>query len=176
MDRPQKEQLVAEFKEIFQSSQSGILVNFQGVSVEALTTLRKALFAHGAKLRVVKNSLAKIASQGTSFEGLSGEFVQTRALVYGADDVVAQAKVMVAAAKDNDKLELVAGVLVTGDQAKVLNTSEISDLSLLPSREDLLVKILYLMNAPATNLVRTLNEVPSKFVRGLQAIADSKQS
>jgi len=176
MERPQKEQLVAEFQEIFNGSQSGILINFQGATVEALTGLRKSLFEHGGHLRVVKNSLAKIASQGTSFEALSDQFVQTRALVYGAEDAVAQAKVIVEAAKSDDNLEVIAGILVTGDQSKLLNTAEITDLSSLPSREELLVKILYLMNAPATNLVRTLNEVPAKFVRGLQAIADSKQS
>ncbi|OGH02166.1 MAG: 50S ribosomal protein L10 [Candidatus Lambdaproteobacteria bacterium RIFOXYD1_FULL_56_27] len=174
MDRSQKEQLVAEFGDIFKKAQSGVLVDYQGIGVESLTSLRKSLFAQGSRVRVIKNTLAKIASKGTPYEALSKEFVQTRAIVYTEKDAVSQAKVMTEAVKTNDKLKIVAGLLVTGGQGKLLSAKDVDALSKLPSREELLTKLLFVMNAPATNFVRTLNEVPTSFVRCVKAIAESK--
>ena len=174
MERSHKEALVAEFKEIFTSAQSGVLVDFQGMTVEELTKLRKSLFGGQGRFRVLKNRLAKIAAQGTPFEALAEDFSQTRAFVYSSVDPVATAKIMTKEAKTNEKLKLISGVLVTGDQSSKLTVAEIQDLGNLPSREELVAKLLYVLNAPITNFVRTLNEVPGSFVRTLQAVADSK--
>ena len=76
--------------------------------------------------------------------------------------------------KANDTLKLVAGLLVSGGKGEVLDSEGIKALSEMPSREGLLVKLLYVMNAPATNFVRVLSEVPGSFVRVVKAIADSK--
>lgn len=175
MHRSQKEQLVAEFQEIFNGAVSGVLVDFQGTTVESLTELRKKLNESGAKFRVLKNTLAKIAAKDTAYEELSKEFVHNRALVYSTEDPVAHAKVMNDFAKDHEQLKIVAGLLVTNEQGKFLDAKGVEALAKLPSREELLVKLLYLFNAPATNFARTLNEVPGKFVRTLAAIADSKK-
>lgn len=175
MDRATKETLVKEYNDVFSSALTGVLVDYKGLNVEQLTKLRKTLHEKNSKFRVLKNSLAKLASTGTPFERLAEQFVETRALVYTQDDVAAAAKVVSDAAKDNEKLKLIAGILVSGDKSEVLDLNGIKALGNLPSREELLVKLLYVMNAPVTNFVRTLNEVPGSFVRVLQAIADSKE-
>ncbi|MCP4753621.1 MAG: 50S ribosomal protein L10 [Proteobacteria bacterium] len=175
MDKSTKEQLVKEFNEIFAGSVTGLLVDYKGSTVEQLTNLRKTLYEKNSRFRVLKNSLAKLAVAGTPFEGLSDYFTQTRALVYSSDNPAGPAKIITEAVKKNENIKLIAGVLVSGDKGEVLDANGIKDLSNLPSKEDLLVKLLYVMNAPTTNFVRVLNEVPSSFVRVLQAIADSKE-
>jgi large subunit ribosomal protein L10 len=85
-----------------------------------------------------------------------------------------QAKVLSEAAKNIDNLKILVGILVGDSKTSILNTSEVEALSKLPSREELIVKLLFLMQAPATQFVRTLNAVPAKFVRTLAAIRDSK--
>ena len=175
MERSHKEELVAEFSEIFKNSQSAVLVNYQGLTVEELTAIRKNLWNKQAHMRVIKNSLAAIASKGTPFESLADDFVHTRALVYSDVDAVGAAKVVTDAAKKNDKLEVISGVLVTSGKGQKLDLSGIKELGDLPSKEELLAKLLYVMNAPLTNFVRTLNEVPASFVRTVQAVADSKK-
>ncbi len=175
MERSQKEALVAEFGEIFSSAQSGVLVDFQGLTVEQLTSLRKSLYAKNGSFRVIKNRLAKIAAKDTPFESLAGEFVQNRALVYSETDPVGTAKIMTEQAKSNEKLKIIAGLLVTEGQGHKLDLMAIKELGDLPSREELVAKLLFLLNAPITQFVRTLNEVPASFVRTLQAVAESKQ-
>lgn len=174
MDRSEKEALVQEYKEIFVNAPSGVLIDFQGLTVEQVTTLRKKLNEQHATMRVMKNSLAKIAAKGTHFEVLENDFVQSRAFVFSEEDPVAPAKIVADAAKDFEKLQLVSGALITGDKCDRLDAEGVKALGNMPSREELLVKLLFLMNAPATQFVRTINEVPAKFVRALSAIADSK--
>ncbi len=175
MDRATKELLVKEYTELFSSAVTGVLVDYKGLNVEELTELRKTLFEKGSRFRVLKNSLAKIAAAGTPFENLVDQFVETRALVYSKDDVAAPAKIVTDAAKKNEKIKLISGLLVSGDKGEVLDNQGVKALGNLPSKEELLTKLLFVMNAPITNLARTLNEVPAKFVRTLQAVADSKE-
>ena len=174
MDRSTKEALVKEYEDIFNSAVSGILVEYKGITVEPLTNLRNILFEKNSTFRVLKNSLAKIAVAGTPCEGLLEYFTETRAFVYSNKDITAPAKVISDEAKNNDKLTLVAGLLVSGKKSEVLDVEGIAALSRMPGREDLLVKLLYVMNGPVTNFVRVLNEVPSSLVRVIKAIADSK--
>ncbi len=175
MDRALKETLVKEYNEVFSSAKTGVLVDYKGTTVEELTNLRKSLYEKNSRFRVVKNSLAKLAAEGTPFESLSEHFTQTRALVFSDEDVAAPAKIISKAAKDNKKIKLIAGVLVSGEKGELLDADSVVELGDLPSREELLVQLLYLMNAPATNCVRVLNEIPCSFVRILQAVADSKE-
>lgn len=174
MDRSTKEELVEEYSNIFKNAVSGVLVDYKGITVEELTILRKALYGKNSKFRVIKNSLAKIAAKGTPCEELSEQFVDTRAFVYSDEDIAAPAKIISDEVKKNKKLSMVAGVLVSGEKSEVLDISGVEALSNMPTREDLLVKLLYVMNGPATGFVKVLNEVPASFVRTLSAIADSK--
>ncbi|MBU2514842.1 50S ribosomal protein L10 [bacterium] len=175
MDRTTKELMVEEYKKLFSSAITGVLVDYKGLKVEELTSLRKTLHEKNSRFKVLKNSLAKLAANGTPFEELGEQFTETRALVYSQDDVASPAKIMTDAAKANDRVKIISGLLVSGEKGKVLDTAGIKELGNLPSQEELIVKLLYVMNAPITNFVRVLNEVPSKFVRTLQAVADSKQ-
>jgi large subunit ribosomal protein L10 len=175
MDRATKEGLVKEYKDLFSSAITGVLVDYKGLNVEELTQLRKTLHEKQSKLRVLKNSLAKIAIVGTPFEELGDQFVETRALVYSEEDVASPAKIMTDAAKKSDKIKLISGVLVSGENGELLDQQGIKALGNLPSQEELISKLLFVMNAPITNFARVLNEVPAKFVRTLQAVADSKE-
>lgn len=176
MKRNVKEELVSEYKGIFSDAAAGILVDYNGLTVEELTTLRKSLMEKGSRFRVMKNTLAKIAAAGTPYEALVDDFTSTRAFVYNAEDVVAPAKVITEAVKGNEKLKLIGGVLATGDKGELLDATGVKDLGNLPSKEELVAKLMYVLNAPITNFVRTLNEVPASFVRALQAVADKKES
>lgn len=175
MKRETKEELVGALSVIFKEHQVGFLVDFKGMSVESVTDLRRKL--HGAKtsMRVLRNRMAKIASKGTAFEALGPHMTDTRALVYGQDPV-GPAKVMLKYAGENEKFKLITGVLVSRAGAgELLDAKTIKALGSLPPREQLIGKLLFLMKAPQTNFVRTLHEVPAKFVRTLAAVRDAKQ-
>jgi len=119
--------------------------------------------------------LAKIALEGTPFEQLGEYLTETRALVYSEEDVASPAKLITKEANSNDHMKIIAGILVSGETGELLDTNGIKQLGNLPSKEELIAKLLFVLNAPITNLARTLNEVPASFVRTLQAIADSKE-
>ena len=125
-------------------------------------------------MKVIKNSLARIASNDTPFAELADQFTKTRAIVYSDGDPVEQAKVLSEQAANIENLKILAGILVGDGNTSILDSSQVEALSKLPSREELIVKLLFLLQAPATQFVRTLNAVPVKFVRTLTAIRDSK--
>ncbi|MED6339517.1 MAG: 50S ribosomal protein L10, partial [SAR324 cluster bacterium] len=89
-------------------------------------------------------------------------------------DAVQQAKVLSEASKSLENLKILSGILVGDNKTSILNTGEVEALSKLPSREELIVKLLFIMQSPATQFVHTLNAVPAKFVRTLAAVRDSK--
>ena len=175
MKRNEKEALVGTISTIFKEHQVGFLVDFKGMTVESVTDLRRKLNGAKTHMRVLKNRMAKIAAKGTPFEPLAPDMTDTRALVY-SNDPVAPAKVMLKYAQENEKFKLITGVLVgrTGT-GEVLDAAKIKALGSLPPREELVGKLLFLMKAPQTMFVRTLNEVPGKFVRTLAAVRDAKQ-
>lgn len=172
MDKATKQELVTDYNGIFQSAQVGVVVDFKGMTVDELTKLRKSLYEKGSRFRVLKNTLAKRGADGTPFEGIKDQFVKTRALVYSDEDIVSAAKIMSTEAKANEKLSIVGGLLVNNGEGEVLDEAGIIALGSLPSKEELIAKVLFVLNAPITNFVRTLNEVPASFVRVLQAAAD----
>lgn len=174
MKRTEKETIVGSLAEIFKHNSIGLLADFRGMDVESITELRRRLHEASTGMRVLKNRMAKIAATGTPFEPLRDQMVQTRALIYG-NEPVGPAKVLVKYQAENDKFKVVAGLLVTGAGGVSLEPARLKELANLPSREELLVKLLYVCNATQTRFVRTLNEVPAKFVRALAAIRDQKE-
>ncbi len=174
MERSQKEAQVSELRTIFNSMSAGVLVDYRGIEANQVVELRKQLNDVSSTMKVIKNSLARIAAEDTPFSGLADQFTQTRALVYSEGDAVQQAKVLSEAAQKLENLKILAGILISENKTSILNRGEVEALSKLPSREELIVKLLFLMQAPATQFVRTLNAVPAKFVRTLAAIRDSK--
>jgi len=174
MERSQKEAQVNELRSIFENMSAGVLVDYRGIEANQVVELRKKLNEATSTMKVIKNSLARIAAKDTPFSELADQFTQTRAIIYCDGDPVVQAKVLSKAAKNIENLKILAGILVGDSKTSILNTGEVEALSKLPSREDLIVKMLFLLEAPATKFVQTLNAVPVKFVRILAAIRDSK--
>ena len=165
-----KKEVVAEVSERLKKAQAVVLAEYRGLPVEDITVLRSQARASGVYLRVLKNTLARRAVQGTPFEKLADQMVGP--LAYGiSEDPVAAAKVLQAYAKGNDKLVIKGGAMPN----QVLSAKEIGALATMPSREELLAKLLGTMQAPVAKFVQTLNEVPSKFVRTLAAVRDAKE-
>lgn len=173
MNRDEKNEMVSALADIFNKTQVGLLVDYRGLNVAAVTDLRGRLHEQAVQMRVLKNRIAKIAIQGTPFESLTENLSEPRALIY-ADDPVAPAKVVSKFLAENDKLEFIAGLLVTASGSEALDLSRIKALGSLPSREELLAQIMGMLSSVPTVFVRTLNEVPSKFVRMLAAVRESK--
>jgi len=165
-----KKEVVAEVSARLKKAQAVVLAEYRGLPVEDITVLRSQARASGVYLRVLKNTLARRAVQGTPFEKLADQMVGP--LAYGiSDDPVAAAKVLHAYAKGNDKLVIKGGAMPN----HVMNAKEVGQLATMPSREELLAKLLGTMQAPIAKFVQTLNEVPGKFVRTVAAVRDQKE-
>ena len=166
----EKKEVVAEVSARLAKAQAVVLAEYRGLPVEQITVLRSQARASGVYLRVLKNTLARRAVQGTPFEKLSDQMVGP--LAYGiSDDPVAAAKVLHAYAKGNEKLVIKGGAMPN----QVLTAKEVGSLATMPGREQLLATLLGTMQAPVAKFVQTLNEVPSKFVRALAAVRDQKE-
>ena len=165
----QKQAVVSEIAAQLGKAQSVIVAEYRGLDVGAVTDLRAKARKSGLYLRVLKNTLARRAVKGTPFEKLSEQMVGP--LMYGiSQDPVAGAKVMSEFAKENELFVIKAGAMPNS----MMSAQDIKALALLPSREELLAKLMGTMQAPVAKLVRTMNEVPGKFVRTLAAVRDSQ--
>jgi large subunit ribosomal protein L10 len=167
-----KKQFVKELKERLEKSSVVILTDYKGLDVEAMTELRAKLRGADVQYQVVKNTMLRLASEGTSVEAIKDSFVGPSAIAMSYDDPVAPAKVLTEFAKDNEKLEIKIGVM----DGKTLDLSDIKSLSDLPSRDQLLATVLSAMNAVPTSLVTALSDVPRRLVNVLQAIKDQKEA
>ena len=166
-----KKAVVAEVSARVANAQSIIVAEYRGLEVVHVTQLRANARKAGVYLRVLKNTLVRRAVAGTPFAGLTDKMAGP--LIYGiSSDPVAAAKLLNEFAKGNDKLVIKAGALPNC----VMDVAGVKALATMPSREELLSKLLGTMQAPVATFVRTLNEVPTKFVRGLAAVRDSKQA
>ena len=165
----EKKAVVTEVSKQIENAQAMILAEYRGVGVEDMTSLRAKARNSGVYLKVLKNKLVKRAVEDTSFSSLSEEMVGP--LVFGiSEDPVAAAKVLNDFAKENDLFVIKTGAMPN----ERLDVNAIKALASLPSRDELLAKLLGTMQAPVAKFVRTLNEVPTKFVRGVAAVRDQK--
>lgn len=167
----EKKAVVADVSAQVATAQAIIVAEYRGLEVGNITTLRASARKEGVYLRVLKNTLVRRAIAGTPFEGLQGQMVGP--LIYGiSKDPVSAAKVLHDFAKSNDKLVIKGGAMAN----YVMDANGVKALANMPSRDELLSKLLGTMQAPIAQFVRTLNEVPTKFVRGLAAVRDQKQA
>ncbi len=165
-----KKEVVAEVSERLAKAQTVVLAEYRGLPVEQITVLRSQARASGVYLRVLKNTLARRAVQGTPFEKLGPQMIGP--LAYGiSEDPVAAAKVLHTYAKTNDKLVIKGGAMAN----YVMNAKEIGNLATMPSRDELIANLMGTMQAPVAKFVQTLNEVPGRFVRTLAAVRDQKE-
>jgi large subunit ribosomal protein L10 len=133
-----------------------ILTTFQGITVEEDTKLRRAVQAAGGKYEVVKNTLAELAGAGTPAEGVLKNLKGTHSIAYTQTDPVALAKALTKVAKDVPTFQFKSGVV----EGKVISIAEIKQLADMPSKEELISKIMFLLNAPAQRIASTLNALP----------------
>jgi large subunit ribosomal protein L10 len=167
----EKKAVVAEVSAQLASAQTIVVAEYRGMEVGDMTKLRAKAREAGVFLRVLKNTLVRRAVAETPFAGLSDQLVGP--LAYGiSSDPVAAAKVLHEFAKGNDKFVIKAGAMANF----VMSSKDVANLATMPSRDELLSKLMGTMQAPIATFVRTLNEVPTKFVRGLAAVRDQKQA
>ncbi len=167
-----KKTLVAEVAEVAATAQSVVAAEYRGLSVGQMTELRAKARRQGVYMRVVKNTLARRALAGTSFESVGPKLKGPLVLAFSKDDPGAAARVVKDFAKANEKL--VATLVSLGGQ--VLPAAELDKVASLPTRERALAMLLGVMKAPIAKLVRTLAEPPAKLARTVAAIRDQKQA
>lgn len=160
-----KESLVSEYKDGINNSSAAFLVAYKGCSCAELTGLRNELRTSGAHMSIVKNTLAKLAIDGTQAEGLAESFSGPTAVIWAPEDPVSPAKVLTDFVKEKEGFEL-KSALVDG---QVVDSAQVEQLAKMPSKEELLAKLLSLLNAPATKLLQTINAPASEMVRLLGA-------
>ena len=171
MDRTQKEQVVAELHEKLQRASAAIVTDFKGMTVAELTQLRDALAAEKVEYQVVKNTLMRLAGEGTGAAVLEPSLKGTCAVAISYGDPSVPAKIIKKFIKTNDKLKIKAGAL----GQRLLNQDQVAALADLPPREELLAKLLGTLNAVPTGLVTVLSGVSRAFVGVLAAIQREKE-
>ncbi len=166
----EKKQIVSEVSEIAQSALSAVLVDYRGLSVAEMTGIRSRAREAGVYLRVVRNTLAKRAVEGTDFECLSNVLIGPSLLAFSSDEPGAAARLIRDCAKESEALEVRA--LSMG--GSLLGPESLESIANLPSLDEARASLLALIQAPITKLLATMNEVPGKLVRTVDAVKSGK--
>jgi large subunit ribosomal protein L10 len=154
--KSEKQQDLDKLKTDLAKVSTVILTTFQGITVEEDTKLRRAVQAAGGKYEVVKNTLAELAGTGTPAAGVLKNLKGTHSIAYTQTDPVALAKALTKIAKDVPAFQFKSGVV----EGKVISIAEIKQLAEMPSKEELISKIMFLLNAPAQRVATALNALP----------------
>ena len=171
MDKAGKEQIVSSVTERYKQAAAVFLTEYRGLKVSEITQVRRELNKVDASLQVIKNRLTKRALSGEDLPELEELLKGPTALAFAGSDPVGTAKVLTKYAEEFEALKIRAGVM----RGELIGPKQIEALSKLPSREEMYAKLLATLMAPITNVVRALNGVPTKVVRVLGAIKDTKE-
>lgn len=172
MDRNEKTGLVGELNETFSKAKFAVVTDYRGLKVTELEKLRHLLRENDAQFQIAKNTLLRLAVKGTEYEGLTESFTGTTAIAFSFDEPVGPAKALAAFSKEFKALVIRSAAL----EGSVLSADDVVALSKLPSKDELLGKLLGTMAAVPTGFVRVLNGIPQKLVYGLQAIKEQKEN
>ena len=172
LTREQKADRISKLSENLSRAKATFLVDFKGMNVEQVTNLRKSLNKVDSEMKVVRNTLARLALKDypEADQALEGAFVGTNAFIFAYEDASASAKALTEFSKDVEQLKLKTGVM----EGQKLDEAKIKYLATLPSKDELRAQLLSLMNTPATNMVRLLNAAPASFLNVMNAYKDSK--
>ncbi len=168
----QKQEIVAEVNREAGAALAAVLADYRGMTVDEMTGLRRRARDGGVYLKVVRNTLARRAVQGTEYECLNEALVGPTLLAFSRDEPGAAARLLKDCVDDYDALEVRA--LSIGGQ--LLDAGQIDRIAQLPTREEALALLMAAMRAPVAKLARTLAEVPGKLTRTLAAVRDTKES
>lgn len=172
LTQAEKKAVVAEVAAVAADAHSAVAAEYRGLTVDQMTALRVKARETGVYVRVVKNSLAKLAVKGTEFECMQEQLQGPLMLAFSQEDPGSAARLFRDFAKENDDLKVMLGA-VGGES---LDASQIGKLASLPTRDEAISLLMSVMQAPVTKLARTLNEVPGKLVRTVEAVRLSKDA
>ena len=153
-----KQPIVAEISEAIKDAQSVVLVDYRGLTVEQDTSLRKQLREAGVTYKVYKNTMMNFAFKGTDFEGLAPYLEGPSAVAISTEDATAPARILAKFAKDAKALEIKAGVV----EGIVYDANGMQAIAQIPSREELISKLLGSLQSPITNFARVMNQLAEK--------------
>jgi large subunit ribosomal protein L10 len=168
--KAQKEQDINLLREEFAGTGNALVVSFQGLTVEKDYELRKTLREAQLSYRVVKNTIGRRAVEGTPLESLKDCFIGMSAVAYSAKDPVGIAKVLSKFAKENPQIVFKAGVV----EGRAINVKDIEALASMPSKEELISKLMFVVNAQAQRLATVINAVPRNLAIVVDQIAKQK--
>ena len=168
----QKQQIVAEVNEVAASALSAVVADYRGLTVAEMTEMRAKARETGVYLRVVRNTLAKRAVEGTEYECLDETFVGPTLIAFSQEDPGSAARLVKDYAKEHDALE-VRALSIGGE---LIDAGQIDRVAKLPTLDEARAMLMAVMQAPVVKLARTLNEVPGKLVRTVAAIRDQKEA
>jgi len=171
LTRLQKEELVKELTEKIKSSKSIVFADYRGVKANEVRSLKSELKKEGTNLQVIKKKLVDLSLKNAKIEIDTKNFEGQLAITVSENDEVAPARVISKFAKDNENLKILGGVL--GD--KPMTAEEVNDLAKLPSKEELIAKVVGTIKAPLSGLANVLSGNTRGLVNVLKAIADSKE-
>jgi large subunit ribosomal protein L10 len=168
----QKKAVVAEVAEVASSAYSVVAAEYRGLSVGEMTELRAKARESGVYLRVIKNTLARRAVEGTDFACMQEDMTGPLVLAFSMDDPGAAARVIKDFSKGHDRLV----VKMAAIGGKLLAASDLDTLAKMPTYDQAISLLMAVMKAPTEKLARTINEVPGKLVRTIAAVRDAKQA